>query len=155
VLTDRDVDALIAYGSFLHQLQGGAAVAWPTAHRERLITAIQAAFPTLPLEQKRFYCSMTVFWNYVVYAWSQAAPQERQRMAMALLGIQPTAAQPAATYGTMQPQRNVYAQGGGGEMSDSTYEALRNSMLEGHAASMNVLDAIGGSEYNYNVVDEY
>jgi hypothetical protein len=156
VLTDRDVDALIAYGSFLQQLQGGAAPMWSAAQREKLITSLQAAFPTLTVEQKRFYCSMTVYWNYVVYAWGQAVAAERQRMAMALLGAQQAAAaQPAATYGNMQPQYNVYGQGGGGEMSDSTYDTLQNVLLEQHAASMNVIDAIGGSEYNYEVVDQY
>jgi hypothetical protein len=98
---------------------------------------------------------MTVYWNYLAYAWAQAAEQERQRLAMALLGAQAgAAAQPAQSWGTMQPQQQVYAPQGG-DMDDHTYELLRNVMLEDHAASMNVLDAIGGSEYNYEVVDQY
>ncbi len=154
VLTDRDVDALIAYTSFLYQLNSGAAPAWSAEYREQLITSIQQAFPTFTLEQKKLYCGMTVYWNYLVYAWAQAAAEQRQRLAMALLGAQAAAAQPAQSWGAMQPQRQVYAQPGG-NMDDHTYETLRNVMLEQHAASMNVLDAIGGSEYNYEVVDQY
>ncbi len=158
VLTDRDVDALIAYATFMYQLQGGAVPAWSPEQREQVIAAIGQAFPSFTVDQKRFYCSMTVYWNYVVYAWAQAAAQERQRMAMALLNAQMGAAaqpQPAQNWGTMQPQRQVYAQPGGGQMDDHTYDVLRNVMLEQHAASMNVLDTIGGKEYNYDVVDEY
>ena len=78
----------------------------------------------------------------VQFVVGQNIKQQRQQFGTVYARQRPPA---AATGYAPQPQG----------MSDSTYNALRSSMLEGHAASMNALSSISGvPDYSYSVVSE-
>lgn len=139
-LTDRDVAAAANLIDFRMRVQGQPALS--AVARQQIGAHLVGSFLAVPVQTRRSLCSSQVVWLYMNYAWQRMGQQQRVQYGAAYA----RQARPAATA--------AYAPRPQG-MSQSTYDAVRNSMLEGHAASMNALSSISGvPDYSYSVVDE-
>ncbi len=152
-LTNKDLDAFFDYTSFLYELNTGKKVTWPISVHDSVKNDLITRFPTLPLQEKQFYCGMGVIWNYFQYAWKSAAEAQRAKIVQGMFAgnAAPTPAQ-GINYGSIQPQAGTSVPSGQ-EMDDGTFNTLKNVMLIDHVGTMNAWSAIGDSPYYYEIVD--
>jgi len=80
VLTDRDVQAMLAYGQFLMQVTGVSGLGLGGVPQATLEAQIQAQFPVLPLQAKQTLAAIYPVWQATLYSWSRMTPQQQQRV---------------------------------------------------------------------------
>lgn len=77
LLTDRDIDAMIAYNQFMSELAGLQAT---PVNREMFEQQIQQSFLALPLETRQTLAAIYPVWQATRYSWAQMNPQQQQQV---------------------------------------------------------------------------
>jgi hypothetical protein len=159
--TQQDADALVEYFTFQYLMSTGIQLQFTPEQKQEFIQQAIAQYNAGDDQVKKNFSEMDRTWLMTRMAWEQAQAQQRQALAaqwQAAYQQQLQAAyQQQMAAGAGVPAGGSYWPGasgyyGGGEMSDSTYDAVLGAMNNMHQGSMSTLGAIDGS-YDYDVYD--
>ncbi len=78
VMTDRDLDAMVAYDQFISQVMGAGSLGLGGIPRDQLEATLASQFASLPLEAKQSMVAVYPVWKATQQAWSQLTPQQQQ-----------------------------------------------------------------------------
>lgn len=154
-LTQQDVDSTIEYSIFQTQMMTGQPVYLSDQQRMELAMQIVQQYNAGSAEEQEMLSRMDEYWASARVLWSMAAAaqqeaaqqqwlqayQQQYQQAIPMSAGGWDAAYPVTGYPT-----------GGGEMSDSTFNTLKNVLEMDHQSSMSAIGAIDGA-YDYDVYD--
>jgi hypothetical protein len=138
-LTQQDVDSLLEYLCFQTQMQTGQPVVITPPQHQAFTQQVVAHFQATPASRPQL-AAMDVVWARLRARWTAAALAQRQALLQQWQQAYTRQSGPAPYMTTWQ---NAY--GNGGEMSDSTFDAVMNAMNATHNASMHTLGGVDGT----------
>ncbi len=150
-LTAQDIDSAIEYTAFQTQMMTGAPLALSNEQRMQLATQIVQQYTDGSPQEKETLSRMDEYWATLRVIWSMAAEQQQQAAQQQWLQSYQQQFQQAPPMAGGYAGTSGYA-AAGGEMSQSTFDTLKNVMDMDHQSSMSALGAIDG-EYDYDVYD--
>lgn len=130
ILTDKDLNATIAFVDFQRKLAGLAPA--PTAQKTTFRQTITQNFSQIPNDQKGFFAAMSILWEVVQANWSSLSPQQQQQVI----------AQNKAKY--IQPTPQTSRSYGNIRVKD---QLLNEIVLNGNLARTNMIGSMGNSNY--------
>ncbi|MBK9216885.1 MAG: hypothetical protein IPM59_15055 [Chloracidobacterium sp.] len=132
-LTDKDLDATIAYFDFQRKLAGHGAI--PAVQKTQFRKTVTNGYSQLPLDQKALFAAMTIIWDVTRANWNQLSPVQQQQII------------------SQNRQRYVVPQAsaGTGRVSASDSRAkdrlLNEIVMNGNIARTNMIGSMGNSNY--------
>ncbi|MCD6498201.1 MAG: hypothetical protein J7M25_07900 [Deltaproteobacteria bacterium] len=151
LVTSNDVDAYLAYLSFLYQLAFHKQVAFSRRDHRKIERALRARFAKMTVGQRRSLCSMSFFWDHFRQSWRRATAGQRlafaRRVVARMGGRRPAAGR--SRYRTRIAPR--YRRRRRGHMNQSTYSTLVHVLNNDYVGTMNAINTGFGSPYRYHV----
>jgi len=157
-LTDKDIEAMIAYMEFNNQMSGVPRT-FSRAEREAFSRELVAKFPGLPLEQKQFLCSANFVWKLVEANYRQfSAAQQAQFQtgySQAQAGHYRTDADSAAFSRMSVEEQRAYLQRKAREnmANQNMFTMMNNVSTQTHATMLNTIENFGGTGNYWEVVN--
>ena len=175
-LTDRDAVAALRYMQFSYKLAGQEFNITPKL-AALFVRSTVKAFPTMPLAQKKFFCSASLAYRLIVANWARlsAARQAKLRAAYARrqqqAARQPAKGQRTASGGaggstikfppgwskmTRAQKRALLRKKMRGNMArQNMFRMMQNSATRHHATMLNTIENFGGTGNYWKVVPSY
>ena len=170
VLTKQDVAAALKYMQLSYEL-AGQKFKITSKLKKAFKKSTLAAFPTMSLEQKKFFCSANVAYKLIVANWDRLKGARRDQLKAAYAQRQQQAAQARAAsggggYGIKYPpgwstmskkqKRKLLRK----KMRNNTarqnmFRMMQNSATQHHATMLNTIENFGGSGNYWKVVPGY
>ncbi len=148
VMTDRDLDALVAYDGFVSQVLGAASPGFSAVPRDQLEGALASQFASLPTEVKQSMVAVYPVWQATREAWGRLTSEQQQMVVAqvrAQLARQQVMMMQQSQAGQGQPMADMLSAGSGVMMTtdsqgrpmiDFSGEFLKNQIFTNTLNSM-------------------
>lgn len=132
-LTDKDLDATVAYFDFQRKLAGHGVI--PAAQKTQFRNSVINGYLQLPDDQKALFAAMTIIWEVTKSNWNQLSPTQQQQVV----------AQNRQRY--VVPHAAVATGRISGSDSRAKDRLLNEIIMNGNIARTNMIGSMGNSNY--------
>ncbi len=151
LLTDRDVNGMISYLSFMSELSGHP-ISMNDALRRQLAADMVKQFPSMGLEQKKMLCSASLLWQLMDANWDRLSPAQKNQFRSQMTGQSHTAAQSRPVQPIPQ-KRSMSEQMADFQARQRCMQMMMDMNTQSHTTSLNIIENIGGTGNYWKVVD--